>query len=321
MGSPRLPESTRLAGILTTAELIQARITPADIRSLVKRGVLTKIDRGVYAQAGLAALVAGTLRGDRLLRVAAEIAIAGPGAVASHLDAVIVYGLPLLGRPPSAVSITFQRGQPGIASKRQSIRLCASSLPPQHVSRYGKVPVTSLARTVVDVARTSPFRVGVVVADAALRDRKTTKAELLGVLDSCRRWPGIERARQVVEFSDSRAESPFESISRVAFRDGGLPAPDLQVWLGNDDDQVIGRADFLWREHSTIGEADGALKYADPVQARKQLQRDADLRAAGYEVVHFTWRQIVSSPAQVIESVHAAFRRAAALRAKTAGSR
>ncbi len=321
MGSPILPESTRLAGILTTAELIHARITPAQIRSLVKRGVLTKIDRGVYAQTSLAASVAGTERGDRLLRIAAEIAIAGPGAVASHRDAVVVYGLPLLGRMPGAVSITYQRGQPGIASKRQGIRLLASSLPPQHVSGYGKVPVTSLARTVVDVARTSTFRVGVVVTDAALRERKTTKAELLGVVASCRRWPGIERARQVVEFSDGRAESPFESISRVAFRDGGLPAPDLQVWLGNDDDQVIGRADFLWREHYTIGEADGALKYADPVQARRQLQRDADLRAAGYEVVHFTWRQIVSNPAQVIDSVHAAFRRAAALRAETASSR
>jgi hypothetical protein len=50
---------------------------------------------------------------------------------------------------------------------------------------------------------------------------------------------------------------------------------------------VVGRVDFLWE--GTIGEADGALKYADPQRAIAQLRRDARLRTAGFEVVHFTW--------------------------------
>ncbi|HEX9065700.1 MAG TPA: hypothetical protein VF843_11375, partial [Streptosporangiaceae bacterium] len=44
-------------------------------------------------------------------------------------------------------------------------------------------------------------------------------------------------------------------------------------------------------------EADGAVKYADPGRARAQLRRDAGLREAGYEVVHFTWRDITARPA------------------------
>jgi hypothetical protein len=114
-----------------------------------------------------------------------------------------------------------------------------------------------------------------------------------------------------VAFSDPRSESVLESIARVAFQEHGLPAPDLQVWVG-DDDLVIGRADFLWRRYRTVGEADGAIKYADPWRASAQLERDARLRDAGYEVVHFSWAQIVRTPAQVVASVRAAFQRGGA---------
>ncbi len=82
-----------------------------------------------------------------------------------------------------------------------------------------------------------------VSADSALYRGKVSKAELEAVIAACSRWPGIGRARGVVEFSDGRSESPFESISRVAFRDGGLPPPELQVWVGGDGGPV-GRVDF-----------------------------------------------------------------------------
>jgi len=189
----------------------------------------------------------------------------------------------------------------------------AVALPPAQVTRRNGLPVTSVARTVVDLARTTPFRSGVVTADCALHLGKTTKAELAVVIATCARWPGVDRARRVVEFSDGRSESPFESIARVAFRDGGLPPPELQVWVGGDAGPV-GRADFLWREHGTIAEADGALKYADPDRARQQLRRDADLREAGFEVVHFGWAELTLAPSQVIHAIKAAFARARQLR-------
>jgi hypothetical protein len=114
-----------------------------------------------------------------------------------------------------------------------------------------------------------------------------------------------------VAFADARSESVLESISRVAFRDQGLPPPDLQAWVG-DDNGVIGRTDFLWSGCRTIGEADGAIKYSDPARAMAQLQRDALLRAAGFEVVHFTWDEIMREPGQVAAAIRAAFRRGTA---------
>jgi hypothetical protein len=191
-----------------------------------------------------------------------------------------------------------------------------AALPQGHVAVAGCVPLTSVARTVVDVARTSSFRAGVVAADSALRRELTFKADLHSVMTACARWPGIETARQVVAFSDARSESALESIARVAFHEQGLPAPDLQVWVG-DDDELIARTDFLWREYRTVGEADGALKYADPSRARAQLERDTRLREAGFEVVHFTWEEIIHSPAQVAARIEAAFQRVRTLRANS----
>jgi very-short-patch-repair endonuclease len=80
---------------------------------------------------------------------------------------------------------------------------------------------------------------------------------------------------------------------------------------------MIGRADFLWRAYHTIAEADGALKYADPARAMAQLERDKRLREAGFEVVHFTWREVTRTPDKVAASIRAAFRRASVLRAGT----
>jgi very-short-patch-repair endonuclease len=118
-----------------------------------------------------------------------------------------------------------------------------------------------------------------------------------------------------VEFSDARSESAFESISRVVFREQRLPPPELQIWVGGDG-LVIGRVDFLWRRYRTIAEADGAAKYQNPDRARRQLRRDAELRAAGFEIVHFTWGELHMAPAQVAQSIRMAFRRGVASSAR-----
>ena len=176
------------------------------------------------------------------------------------------------------------------------------------------VPLTTVARTVIDLARCRPFAEGVAVADSALFGGKATRGELDSVLASCARWPGIKQARRVIAFADPRAESVLESLGRVAFHQAGLPPPDLQVRVG-DEGEIIGRVDFLWRQYATIAEADGAIKYANPQRARAQLDRDARLRAAGYEVVHFTWPEITRVPRQVTSAVAAAFQLSAARRA------
>jgi Transcriptional regulator, AbiEi antitoxin len=285
-------------------------VSAGQIRLLVRRGVLVRVGRGVYARAALTARFEGNPAGEQALSLASVLAAGLPGVVGSHESAAIIHGLDLLGRP-SGLTVTHRPGA-GSAAGRAGVRVHLAALPAAHVVRWCGVPVTSVARTVVDLARTSSFRSGVVAADSALRRKLITKDEMGEVLADCARWPGLTRAREVVEFSDARSESALESLSRVVFREQGIPPPELQAWVGGEDAGIVGRADFLWERFGTIGEADGAIKYADPQRAIAQLRRDAGLRQAGFEVVHFTWDDIVRNPERVAALLWEAFKRGSA---------
>jgi hypothetical protein len=128
--------------------------------------------------------------------VAAALAAVGPGTVGSHRSAALIHELELLGRQQAGtVAVTRPLGSGGSKTARPGICLHTSALPAGHVTVRRGVPVTSVARTVVDLARTSPFRAGVVVTDSALRVGQVSKAELHAVITTCGRWPGIQRAR------------------------------------------------------------------------------------------------------------------------------
>jgi len=226
--------SLRVGTVSTTARLRSAGLSPAQIRRLVRNGTLLPVRRGVYGHANPVGSTAGdeAAGGEaeaQLLHVAAALAATGSLAAGSHRSAAAVHGLPLLGRrSPGIVTVTRSPGDRGSRSGR-GILVHAAELPAEHVTICRGVRVTSAARTVIDIARTSPFTEGVVVADSALYAGQTSKGELEGVVARCRRWPGLARARRVVAFSDPRSESVLESIARVAFHEHGLPAPELQV--------------------------------------------------------------------------------------------
>ena len=180
-----------------------------------------------------------------------------------------------------------------------------AELPAEHVTRLFGIRVTTVSRTVVDLARTSPFKAAVVAADSALRADRTTKAELASVCAECSQWPGVRQAQQVVAFSDRRAESALESCARVVFHELGLEPPDLQVTIRGEG--FAYRVDFCWARHRTIAEADGLAKLASRNDILAQFRRDRLLRDAGYKVVHFTWRELFETPEAVVARVRAAF--------------
>lgn len=297
----------RLAGIRTVAELRAEGRSAAELETEVRRGTLTQLRRGVYARADFAKEVRTRRDGDHLLRAAAALATIGPGAVASHQTAASIHDLDLLGRTGTEVTLTRTPGHN--RTGRAGVHMYSADLPAAHVTEVYGMPVTTPARTVIDLARSLEFRAGVVAADSALHLKLVTKAELESVRAECSRWPGAVRAGEVVAFADALSESVLESLARVVFRDCGLPPPELQVWAGGAE--VVGRVDFLWRRFRTVAEVDGRMKYANAVRAVRQLERDRQLRDAGYEVVHFTWDDINENPGYVNAAIRKAFRRGA----------
>jgi hypothetical protein len=246
--------------------------------------------------------------GNGLLAIAASLASSDPGAVASHESAALVHGIGLLSGAAALGAHVWLTTSPGRnRTGRGGIHLHSADLPSDQVTEVYGMPVTTPARTVIDLARSLEFRAGVVAADSALHGKLVTKADLESVHTYCSRWPGATRAREVIAFADGLSESVLESLARVVFRDCGLPPPELQVWAG--EAEVVGRVDFLWRRYRTIAEVDGRMKYANSVRAVRQLERDRGLRDAGYEVVHFTWKDITENPRYVNATVRKAFQR------------
>lgn len=256
--------------------IISSRETSGKLGQRYAAGQVARLRRGLYAAPGSAraSVAAATVRLD---------------AVASHDTAAAIFGLPVLGRTP-VIHVTRARRSQGTA-RYDGVTIHHARLDPDHVTVHQGIPVTTPARTVADLARRRPFRAGVTTADAALRARCCTRDELSDVLAMCRGWPGVARARRVVEFADPLAASPLESISRVAFHDYGLPRPILQALIGGYDE-----ADFLWGEYKVIGEADGLGKYTSAEVLRREKLREEGFAQLGFSMFRWTWSDAYRGP-------------------------
>jgi predicted transcriptional regulator of viral defense system len=292
------------------ADWRRAGISEGQLRALIAAGQLVPIRRGAYATRAVLAEATRDPRLRHALDVAAVRALRGQAGVASHQSAAVLHGMRLLTmRPEGAVTLTVPPGNRKGAYARSGVICHTAILPGEHVTKLYGLPVTTAGRTVVDIARASPFMDGVVTADSALYERHASKTDLRRVLTSCAQWPGTTAAKAVVDFANGLAESPLESCARVVFHERGLPSPELQVPIVGGSGTLIARVDFMWRKYGVIAEADGLLKYDSGKVAVKELARDRLLREAGYEVVHFTWRELFTEPERVIKRIRDAFAR------------
>lgn len=289
-------------GLVTREQLLAAGVSARQLTGSSRRFV--RVRRSVYAER--TAVDAMAVPARAALEVRAARLVSGVDLVAAGATAALVHDLPLLGPRPTALQLVERK------QERPHHRGTSTTLRPEEVVDIG-VPVTSVPRTVVDVARTRGYAAGVVVADAALA-RGVQRAELALVLDGRENWPGSDAAHRATAFASARSESPLESLGRVRFAEQGLPAPQLQVVIA-DEDGPFARVDQCWDEHRTIAEADGALKYATASDLFLEKRREDRLRDLGWEVVRYTWDDALHRPERLAARVRRAFLRSAERRA------
>jgi very-short-patch-repair endonuclease len=300
-------------GAVTAAELLARGASRDQLRRWAHAGRITSVAHGVYVPTEWLESLADNPR--RLHAVALGALIRrNPGLVVSHESAAYLHGVDLL--PPAGTAVppltlTRRAKEPGRAQVQGAL-VRAATLPDDHVTSAFGVPVTTVARTIMDIARASGFMEGVVAADSALHSHVVVKVEFAVILEKCGQWPGVVRARRVLGFADGRAESALESVARVRFAEFGIPPPNLQVNIQGKQG-FIGRVDFCWHEYRTIAEADGAMKYDSQgrERARAQLARDEKFHDEGWGTFHFTWREIFHEPAPAIGRLRRAFARSA----------
>lgn len=278
-------EAASQGGLFHFAQAISGGASRAECSRLVATGVWLRLLHGIYLEAARWDALADDERHLTLCR--ARLMALGPGWRLARRSAALVHGLPMLGGFPELPQLVRDRTTSTDRASSRHERI--ATVPIRDGVLVRGAPATSAARTVVDVARGSGFRGGLVVADGALR-AGLDPAELREVAQRCAGWPGGANAVRVAQFADGLAESPLESISRAAVRACGLPVPELQVelYLG---DRFLGRVDAFWEEANLVGEADGKSKYTSLEVYHREKLREQALEALGMQVVRWDWRQ------------------------------
>jgi hypothetical protein len=255
----------------------------------IAAGDLVRVRRGVFAPASLWWSLPPWRRYEARVHA---VAMAHPGVVFCRESAAALRGLPIFGDP---LEIHILDLPEATARLNGGIRRHTTS---DHrvVERVGGIFVTSLADTVIDLARSRLPAIGLSVADAALRADPNLTVEALVVENERRRSSrGRRIARWALHRATPRAETVLESVSRAAIEWLGFDDPELQVEFRSDG--VRDRVDMWWKHARVVGEADGELKYDGSLQPaaqaiRNEKERDRRLRRHTSGVVHWSWSDV-----------------------------
>jgi very-short-patch-repair endonuclease len=262
-----------------TDALFRRQIRNSAWRS-VRRGIATVAPRDVWLQDGSDEF--DIARYEHAL-LAAAAALARPDHLVAARSAAILHGLPTRRIPREPILISTHGLKPGRFDNRTVRR---STVRPWDDEDWFGVPVTTLTRTICDLARLDGGE-GLMTLDAALRRGLLADGDVDRALGWFAGWPGVRTARQVASLADRLSESPLESLVRWELHQSKLPPPELQVEVRCSQWQLY-RVDFLWRAQRLILEADGRLKY-DGDALWREKQRELELSRAGYRVERVVW--------------------------------
>jgi len=276
-------------GVVSRHQLLEAGLSRAMVGERYRAGRLIPLHRGVYAV------------GHRRLRregywMAAVLAV-GPGAALSHREAAALHGFRPSNRPRIDVSAPAGRTVPGIEVHR------VRRLDPADITTVNGIPVTTVARTLVDLAD---------VVNAESLAKALNEAERSNLMDlrgihmararaRGRTGPGPARLAAAMAELEAHATTLIRSPLEVAFltliEQGGLPRPRTNAPLNGHE------VDAYWPDLKLIVELDGWRFHNTRQDFQRDRERDRDLTAAGQRVVRFTHRDIHERPAHVVETL------------------
>lgn len=153
------------------------------------------------------------------------------------------------------------------------------------------IPITTPARTLLDLAASLPSRDLERALVESLASRRTSRAEILMLTDRHRRHAGSAGLRALLEDGEpAHTQSEAEDRFLALMSDVRLPRPEVDV-------SVEGyRVDFLWRAAKLVVEVDGFAFHSTAGRRSADKRRDAALAAAGYRTIRFGWDQLTKEP-------------------------
>ena len=225
-----------------------------------------------------------------------------PEAAFSDRTAGWLLGLDLQPCQPAVVTVPDGLGswsRPGVYVRR-------SALPRSDVLECQGLPTTSPLRTVFDLARHLPITEAVVAVDMAFHQALVRLQTVRLYVAEHRTSKGYAQARRVVDLAEPRAESQMETRLRMLLVHAGLPRPEVQVDVSDEQGRFLGRLDLCYPAHRLGIEYDGETHRESLVEDNRRQNR---LLAAGFRLLRFTGGDVYRRSETVVGQVRAALDR------------
>jgi very-short-patch-repair endonuclease len=281
----------RQHGVVCAAQLYALGLSKDQVTNRAAAGWLHRLHRGVYA--------VGHQNVTRHGRWMAAVLACGEGAALSHQAAAEVWNIRHRRRDRPYLEVTIpksngSRRRPGIVVHR------IASLRAEEITVKEAIPVTTPARTVLDLACRLPRRQLERMVDEAERLQLCREADLRAVAASHRGRAGAGALSGLLDehaIGTTATRNEFEERLLALCRRYRFPQPEVNVPLL---DYIV---DFLWRSARLIVEADGRATHGTRRAFQEDRDRDGRLAVAGYLVVRFTWWDVTRRPGVVASRI------------------
>jgi len=234
-------------------------------------------------------------------RFLAAVKACGSDAALSHFSAAAHWGMVDWDgrRPDVTVQTGGTRPQPGLRVHRTKI------LEPNDVRRHRGIPLTSPARTLVDLASVLEEPALRLAVRRAQSLQVVNLRQLMATLDRLgRSRRGVRKLVRIVATGPAPTRSELEDLVLDCLLRGGLAHPDVNQPLMLEGRRVI--PDFRWPEQRLVIEADSVAWHDHKIAREDDAERQALLEANGERVLRVTWHQIVAQPARTLARIRAA---------------
>jgi very-short-patch-repair endonuclease len=247
-------------------QLLAAGLTKHMVGSRLASGALVSAHDGVYIVGHVGPIPLGD-------ETAALLAI-GDDSYLSHLTAGVVYDIIVVpaGTPIHVTTPRARMHRPGIVVHR------SQTLTPVDITVYEGLPITSVARTLLDLAEILSMRDIERAVDEALLRKLVTVAQIKDVIarSNGRRGAGILKRFVDWRTNNGASRTKWERMAANAFRTANFPPFEQNVrYLGFEHD-------FLWRKHMVTLEIDGWW-HETRLNGERDVQKRALLRKTGFD--------------------------------------
>src|SRR4051794_1570096 len=275
--------AARRHGVITAAQLRRAGLSRDAIAGRVRRGWLRRLHRGVY--------LVGPLEAP-LTRPMAAVAAYGDGAVLSHSSAAALWGLVAADAGPIHISVDGRWAHP-----RGGISVHRTHLHPADITRHQEIPVTSPARTLLDLATQTTQR----DLDRAVNEARVLRlVSDLSLNEQFSRYPrhrGTAALREATRAEPALTRSEAERRLLELIRAAGLPPPETNVRIAGYE------VDLLWREKRLVVEVDGYAFHSTRSSFERDRRKETALAAAGLRVARVTWQQLAEQELTLVATL------------------